>query len=190
MADAKTPPDVIKAAVDGDPEAWRQIVHTWLPLVVGWCGRLGGTYVDPKDASHDVFIKAMERLHTLRNPAAFPAWLFGICRNVTRQHRRASWWRRQRWVPFLEETHADKPRFPDPDARKLMAAMDAVPDAQREAVVLCDVEGYTALEAAELAGCKVGTMKSRLRHGRMKLRKEARRRGLIPDGINAEEEVA
>jgi len=49
---------------------------------------------------------------------------------------------------------------------EVAAAMDRLPDEQREAVILVMVEGYSYKEAAEIVGCPVGTLNSRLVRGR------------------------
>jgi predicted DNA-binding protein (UPF0251 family) len=73
---------------------------------------------------------------------------------------------------------------PDPDRAERLAIRDEeigrLPERQRAAVVLCDLEGLPHEEAARRLGCPVGTVESRLSRGRLRLRDRLVRRGLAP----------
>ena len=73
---------------------------------------------------------------------------------------------------------------PDPDRAERLAILDEeigrLPERQRAAVVLCDLEGLPHEEAARRLGCPVGTVESRLSRGRQRLRDRLVRRGLAP----------
>lgn len=64
-------------------------------------------------------------------------------------------------------------------ARWVWEILDALPLAQREVLILCDLEGRTREEAADLLGVSSGTIKGRMRLGREKFRRMARSRGDI-----------
>lgn len=176
---------LLPAVIAGDPLARDRFVAEWGPVVLRWCCRLGGPRVDPEDAAHDVIERVLERLHTLREPRAFGTWLFHSTRHVVADHRRRAWVRR--WVPGL------LPERPDPTegamrrierdetARRVQAALDALPADLREVLVLCELEERNGAEAAELLAVPLGTVKSRLRRARAAFAEEARRRGLAPD---------
>ena len=53
---------------------------------------------------------------------------------------------------------------------QVLAALDDLPEHQRTAVVLCDVEGMPYDDIAEVMGCPVGTVRSRIHHARRRLR--------------------
>ena len=173
----------VAAAITGNSDAWNQILDDWLVVVLGWCGRMGGPDIDPEDAAHDVFIVAMERLHTLRNHDRFGGWLFGVTRNILRKHRRSAWWHRNVWSKFSADALPANPITRDLDACTLFEAVDSLPKDQREVIILCDVEEYTQAEVAQLLELPIGTVKSRLRLARTRLRRVARKKGLIVDGV-------
>jgi RNA polymerase sigma-70 factor (ECF subfamily) len=174
-------PALVDAVVRGDSRAREELVATWGPAVLRWCARLGGPRVDEDDAAHDVFEHVLERLHTLRDPAAFPAWLYQITRRVVSDHRRRAWVRR--WVGDLLFEPAVPPRVDrDDDTRLVRELLDALPADLREVLVLCELEERDAPEVAALVGVPLGTVKSRLRRARERFAAEARARGLAPEG--------
>jgi len=186
-----TPSDtqLITSFLEGSADAREALLARWLPPVLDWCVRLGGPKVDPEDAAHDVFIVVLTKLDTLDDPDRFRPWLFGITRRILDRHRRRAWVRR--WVPGL---FADPPsQRPDPEATTatardvdtLVTAVDALPAALREVVVLSQVEERPLPEVAELVGVPLGTVKSRLRLARQKLQRDPRLRALHLAGVEA-----
>lgn len=177
-----TPPQSLFAAVEqGEVGALDRLIAAWLPVVIAWCGRLGGHRINREDAAHDVMIVVINRHQKVDGPAKFPAWLFSVTRNVTSRHRRRAWLRR--WVPGEPPEPVDpistrRPEFSD-TARWVWEVLDALPTDQRDALILCDLEGRTREEAAELLNVPVGTVKGRLRLGRARFRRLAHSRGYV-----------
>jgi RNA polymerase sigma-70 factor (ECF subfamily) len=182
---------LVAAARSGAPGAAGELLEAWSPIVLAWCNRLGGPTIHPEDAAQDVLVKALTHLDTVRDPARYAGWLFRVTRSVIRQHRRAAWVRR--WMSGLSFERLDE--RPDPleaceqreTARRVQAALETVSLDQRECLVLCDLEGRTAEEAAVILECPVGTVKSRLRLGRERFRRAALRVGLAPVLLDAYE---
>lgn len=178
------PVPVIEEAQSGDQLAMAQVVDGSVAQVYGWCMRLGGPRVDAEDAAHDVFIVVVTGLHKLREPACYPAWLFGVTRRVIKKHRSRAWIRR--WFGEPRQDVADPALSPASTvasaetADQVWALLDELPHKQREVVVLADLEEHSLPEIARLLDVPVGTVKSRLRLGRERFRKGARRRDLEP----------
>ena len=176
--------DLVERAQSGDTGALEQIVDQSVPLVLGWCSRLGGRGVDGEDATHDVFVIVVTRIEGLRDPDRFAAWLYGVTRGVVRRHRTRAWLRR--WLGPIEREPVSPRLHPDDDlaAREVRAhvweILDALPLEQRDVVVLADLEERSLPEIAELLGVPLGTVKSRLRLGRERFRALARKRKLDP----------
>lgn len=176
--------DLMTAFVEGRPGARDALVDRWLPEVLQWCARLGGPRVDPEDAAQDVVVIVITRAESLDDPTRFRAWLFGITRRVLAAHRRRAWFRR--WVPGASTAHAHGADDPHADAeadqtgRRVQALLERLPAAQREVLVLCDLEERSAIEAAELLDVPVGTVKSRLRLGRERFRALCREHDIGP----------
>ncbi|MEL6347309.1 MAG: sigma-70 family RNA polymerase sigma factor [Myxococcota bacterium] len=181
-----TPPLSLFEAVErGEAGAMNQLIAAWLPMVIAWCGRLGGPKINREDAAHDVMIVVIKRHQKVDGASKFPAWLFSVTRNIISRHRRKAWLRR--WVPGDVPDAADpistrRPEFSD-TARWVWEVLEELPDAQREALILCDLEGRTREEAAELLAVPVGTVKGRLRLGRKRFRKLAHVRGYVTSSV-------
>jgi len=169
--------ELVHAAQGGEEHAWRALLERWLPTVHGWCTRLGGPRVDAHDAVQDVFELVWTRLHTLDDPQSFPAWIYTVTRRVLDRHRRRAWLRR--WLPGPLPSQAHPGESPDLQvarselAQRVQDLLERLPPAQREALVLCDVEGRSAPEVASLLSIPEGTVRSRLRLGRARFQREA-----------------
>jgi RNA polymerase sigma-70 factor, ECF subfamily len=168
--------EIVLAARRGDAEAWEALVHTWLPVVHGWCTRLGGPRVDPADAVQDIFIVLFTRLADLRDSRSFPSWIFGTTRRVLWHHRQKAWIRR--WLPGSPKLGAtrhgpEQVREASELKIRIQELLERLPASQRDVLVLCDVEGRTSVEVAALLDVPEGTVRSRLRLGRERFRTEA-----------------
>ena len=99
----------------------------------------------------------------------------------------------KRWVPGAPVESIDPGPGPSrwselsETSRQVQAALDHLPEKQREVLVLCDLEERTAFEVAELLAIPPGTVKSRLRLGRERFRRAARTLGLGPTAVPREE---
>jgi RNA polymerase sigma-70 factor (ECF subfamily) len=167
----------LRAAREGDRRGREHIVAFLLPTVLGWCARLGASWVDPEEAAHDVVLTVLQRLDRIETADKLQPYAWGVTTRVLASRRRRAWWRR--WWPGAVPDPVDPAGGPAADLadRELAAGvrrvLEALPDAQREVLVLCDVEERSASEAAALLGVPEGTVKSRLRLGRARFREIA-----------------
>jgi RNA polymerase sigma-70 factor (ECF subfamily) len=167
--------DLVRAAQQDDNRALEALCAEWLPVVLGWCMRLASPGVHAEDAAHDVFEVVLERLPSLRDPAAFPAWVFGVTRRVLAAHHRRAWFRK--WIPGLSADDTSDGSL-DPAALaavsqtavRVREALGTLSVDHREVLVLCDLEERSDSEVAELLGVPKNTVKSRLRRAREQLR--------------------
>lgn len=169
-------PHLVREAQAEAPGALNRLCDAWLPTVLGWTLRLGGPRIDAEDAAHDVFLVVFRRLADLREPEAFPGWLFGITRRVIAAHRRRAWV--NRWMPGIPPDGVDP--APDPAAAaeradvadQVWTAIENLPSAQREVLVLCDLEERADSEVAAMLQIPRNTVKSRLHRARRALRSQ------------------
>lgn len=177
----------LERARRGDVDARDELVEQWLPVVLGWCTRLGGPRVDAEEAAHDVLMVMVRRVDQVYDASRFGPWLFGITRRTVAQHRRRAWFRR--WVPGASTDRPDASFGParlydvSETGRVVHEVLEGLPDAEREVLVLCLLEERTDREVAELVGVPVGTVKSRLHRARDRFLKAARARDLGPEGL-------
>jgi RNA polymerase sigma-70 factor, ECF subfamily len=111
----------------------------------------------------DVFVMAIERLATLRDPEAFGGWLSAIARNMATDYLRRA--------PDTSALPADLEAPDRTEALVVLAAIRALPESYRETLVLRLVEGMTGPEIAERTGLTAGSVRVNLHRG-MKLLRE------------------
>ena len=103
MRDDPTVVELVTRARDGDQAAWDRIVERYAPLVWSVCRRLNLSTEDSEDVGSSVWLRLVENLGSLREPAALPGWIATTTRNECLHVLRA----RKRQVPVDDE------RLPD-----------------------------------------------------------------------------
>ncbi len=158
--------DLIGRARRGDVEAYNHLVSRWQKRVYNYLLRLTANREDALDLSQDVFLKAYQNLRKLENAERWAAWLFRIAHNEA-----YSQFRRRRPESEVdaepegvegEITVAGSGVFPIELSLAVAAALDRLSAEQKEAVVLKIYQGFKFEEMAEILGCPVSTVKSRL----------------------------
>ena len=117
------------------------------------------------DLVQDIFLHALKKLHTLRNPMAFGPWIAMIARNRAMDFHRAS----RNTVEVDEQTAVAKPL--NRTAKEVLDLIRQLPDAYRETLVLRFVEGMTGPEIATRTGLTPASVRVNLHRG-MKLLRE------------------
>ena len=171
---------LIAAAQGGDRLAFGELYAQYARTVHGIVlSRVRRADVD--DLVQDVFVTAMQRLGTLRDPASFGGWLAAIARN-----RATDCLRRAPQTTELTDdllSHAISSRgfsvrdvsAPDRmEAMAVLAAIRALPDAYRETLVLRLVEGMTGPEIAARTGLTAASVRVNLHRGMKQLRERLR----------------
>jgi RNA polymerase sigma-70 factor (ECF subfamily) len=154
---------LVQAARLGDRSAFGRLYDRFAPMVHGLLlARV--PYAEVDDLVHEVFLQAMQRLATLREPAAFGPWIAAIARNRARDH-----FRRGAATVELPEHLAAAPH-PEARAMEVLQAIRRLPEAYRETLVLRLVEGLTGPEIAERTGLTHGSVRVNLHRGMQMLR--------------------
>jgi RNA polymerase sigma-70 factor (ECF subfamily) len=183
----QSPPELLavtQAALGGDRPSLDHVIGAWLPVVVGWCARLGGPAVDAEDAAHDVMMVVARRIETVFQAEQFPSWLFGITRRTLARHRRRAFV--ARWVPGFVPEVADQADGParlyavSETSRAVQALLERLSVDDREVLVLAMLEDRPDTEVARMLDLPLGTMKSRLRRARERFLRLARANNLSP----------
>ena len=159
------------------PPSWDEVVEQHSARVYRLAYRLTGNRADAEDLTQEVFFRVFRSLDSYR-PGTLEGWLHRITTNLfLDQARRRS---RMRFDPLGETPEARLAgRIPSPDHQLLEglfdsdveAALAAMAPVFRVAVVLCDVEGLSYEEIADVLDLKLGTVRSRIHRGRSQLRK-------------------
>jgi RNA polymerase sigma factor (sigma-70 family) len=163
-------------AVQADVPSWDQIVEDHSARVYRLAYRLTGNAHDAEDLTQEVFVRVFRSLHTY-TPGTFEGWLHRITTNLFLDAARRK--SRIRFDSFPEDADNRLPSaLPTPDLAfvnqmfdpDVESALAALPPDFRAAVVLCDIEGLSYDEIAEVLGVKMGTVRSRIHRGRALLR--------------------
>jgi RNA polymerase sigma-70 factor, ECF subfamily len=122
------------------------------------------------DLVQETLVKAWSKLDTFEEGTNLKAWLLTILRN----HYYSEFRKRRREVADTDGEYsarlaAPPEQFAHLDMAEMMQALEQLPDDQREAILLVSAEGFSYEEAAEISGCAVGTIKSRVNRARNKL---------------------
>jgi RNA polymerase sigma-70 factor (ECF subfamily) len=191
----------ISAAQRGGLEAFNRLVEHHQRQVYNVCYRTLGNAEDAADATQETFLSAYRGIGSFRGtPDGFRPWLLRIAVNACYDQLRR---RRRRPADSLEGFSAGGGREGDdeagpadrlPDlapgpeqvaltsetARGIQAALARLSPDQRLTVVLCDVQGLSYEEAAQVMAVELGTVKSRLSRARAQLRELLQAAGELP----------
>ncbi len=171
--------DLMAAHVAGDPDAFSELFRRHQDRLWAVAVRTTSDPEDAADALQDAMISAFRSAASYRGDAAVTTWLHRVVVNASLDRMRR---RRARPTVPLPGTHPEHGPDTLADPRdhmstaelgvELSRALAKLPDEQRMAIVLVDVEGYRVDEAATLLSVPSGTVKSRCARGRAKLAKE------------------
>jgi RNA polymerase sigma-70 factor (ECF subfamily) len=170
---------VVARAVAGDRVAFARLAEHYQSACYGLALRLIGDPDAAFDATQDALIHAYDGIARYRG-GIFRSWILRITANASYDILRRARRRPSTTLPGDEEGEAELPDAGAPNpfelARKgelyrhLELALRELPDDQRVAVVLCDVYGMDYAEVAALTTSPLGTVKSRIHRGRLRLR--------------------
>jgi len=174
---------------NGDQLAFDQLVNRYSGDIYGLLYRITRDPEEAKDITQETFLRAFKAIAGFRGEASVKTWLFRIAINQSRNRFR--WWKRRKrdktvslessvapgeaQRPYGEVVAADT-LTPEEDvlrreqAALLQQAISELPRHFREAVVLCDVQGFAYEEIASILEINIGTVKSRISRGRRELR--------------------
>ena len=170
------------------------LAASYMAQLYNAAGRMTGDTQEAEDLVQETYERAFQAWRQLRDPAHCRAWLYQIMRNLF-----IDAYRRKRAMPELvvieggrgvgEEALSSHVvsleeevlrRLSEEEIRQALALL---PEEMHTALILCDVEGFTYPEIAEIMGCPVGTVRSRIARARqkllMKLRAYAEAHGLV-----------
>lgn len=166
-------PGLVEAVQGGDVEAFSRFVARYTDPAYAIALSILRHEQDAEDAVQAAFIRALERIGQLRPGSRFGPWFYRVLRSTCLNLRRRE---RLRTHSELTDTAAsrDDPHreFERGEARsRVLAALKQLPERQRTAVMMYDLEGYDHAEIAGILGIAVGTSRANLHHGRQALRR-------------------
>lgn len=138
--------------------------------------RLCESDADGDDLFHEAVLRALDKIHSLRDDSAFRLWFYRVIASIHRNRARSSFWRRLVPLPLdddlasTEEWSSDMP-LRRAGAERIRRALAKLPTEQRQALVLHELQGMSVNEVAAVQDASASAVKSRLSRGRARLRK-------------------
>jgi RNA polymerase sigma-70 factor (ECF subfamily) len=169
--------DLISRCQQGDQEALKELFERYREKVYQVAYGMVRRREDALDIVQEVFIKLFRSIGHFRGKSTFYTYLYRMATNTAIDHIR-------KMKKFVASSIDGEGAFQPPDGpekrpdaqviereleEKIRGAMDKLPDDQRTALLLRDVEGLSYQEIAEAMGCSIGTVMSRLHYGRKKM---------------------
>jgi RNA polymerase sigma-70 factor (ECF subfamily) len=166
-----TDEELMQAVAIGDRAALAELCARHERPLHGFLVRAAGE-ADADDLFQDTWLRVVRAARTFDPRRRFTTWLYQIALNLSRDRHRRS--RTEPVAPEVLDAAASAARDPSPgaalDARiDVRALLDALPEPQRDVVLLRLLHDATEEETAEILGCPRGTVKSRLHHALLRL---------------------
>lgn len=197
--DERLDEQLLSSVATGDLDAFDIIVQRYQDRLLNFVLRFIGEQETAEDIVQETFLRVFRKRKEYRALANFSTWIFTIAGNLAKSELR----RRKRWrFMFLDgNEHEERPLdLPDESQRPdyvtetemtsalIQEAISSLPPHYREVVLLRDVDGMSYQEIAEVVGCPIGTVKSRVNRGRLRLQNKLKRLGYEMDVLNEQDE--
>ncbi len=167
--------ELVTRTKQGDDAAFAELVTLYQNRIFNFVLARIRHRQQAEDVTQEVLVKAYFSLNKLREPAKFKSWLFSIAHNHLRDMLR----KRKLETTDVEECHTEHYVDPDTPEKELKRqrtretvwnALVQLKPEQREILVMCDIEGLSYREIAEIMSVPLGTVQSRIFYARRKLR--------------------
>jgi RNA polymerase sigma-70 factor (ECF subfamily) len=162
---------VVKCQI-GDGPAWEELYRQFNPAIGYYLRRLIGDE-HAADVQQEVWLMVVRNLARLNSPEAFVVWLYRIARSKAMALLGA----KQKHVPLDEQTareieSQEQEDFSAADAQRVHAALDSLCREHRDVLLLRFMEDLSYEQIAEVVGCGVGTIRSRVHYAKSALRRQ------------------
>jgi len=162
-----------------DEASFHEIVHRHGRMVLCAARQVLGNQTEAEDVVQATFLSLFQRPAAIRRGQSLGSWLYGVSHRLALQQRRSSS-RRQRREQLCETKSLDETTRLIASAElqtEIARALQTIAEPYRQAIIYCYLEERSPEAAANLLGCPVGTLWSRLARGREKLRTILAKRG-------------
>ena len=170
-----TEQEIVLRAKGGDQDAFAELVTAHQDRIYTLCLRMTGDREDAQDAAQEAFLNAWRGLASFQGDSSFSTWLYRLASNACIDLLRKRKRRQEGEAPHsLDDEAAGWPEPAAPGAgpeEELERELRALPDHQREILVMREVSGLSYQEIGELLSLDLGTVKSRLARARLALKK-------------------
>jgi RNA polymerase sigma-70 factor (ECF subfamily) len=174
-ADAVESRGLLERAKAGDLDAFDQLMRLHEKQVFGTAFRLLGKVEDAQDAAQETFLRLYKSLNRLPDVQASKSWLYrvtvNVCNDMLRQRRRRAWEPLSGTDPASSQPDPELAWVHQERGQLVEIALKTLPQKEREAVVLRDMQGLSTREVAGILGSSEVTVRSQICVARAKLKK-------------------
>jgi len=162
----------------GEREAFEDLILAMERPLRYYATKFTGSDERAIDVLQEVWLLVFRKIGQLKEPAALRPWLYRLTRGVAVDHLRHTVTRRRAEDDFASQfDEAAEPDFDKADAEAVHQALDALDPVCREVLVLQFMEDFGISQIAEVIGCPVGTVKSRIHYAKKQLKEILERGG-------------
>lgn len=171
---------LITAILDGSESAFEQLVERHQDRLFGLLRRLVRDRFAVEDLAQEVFVKVFQKLHTFNRESAFFTWVYRIAVNTATDYLERQGRRKLRLVEDTSTLDsgeresgyggAAEPLIEEELRRVTRGILEALPEKYRTILVLREYEDLSYTEMAEVLGCSMGTVESRLFRARKRFK--------------------
>lgn len=166
----KTDAELVKAVLDGEKQMFAELVKRYEKPVRAAALDILGDFHIADDISQDTFVRAYEKLASLRKPQAFGPWLLKIARRCSIESVRKN--SRAANVAINTTAIRENPKSQlNEENQWLLAAVVKLPKAEKQVVMLHYFDRNGVRDVAKIVGRSVGTVTKQLSRARIRLRK-------------------
>jgi RNA polymerase sigma-70 factor (ECF subfamily) len=173
--------ELVGAFLDGEERAFEELVERYQTRLLNFIYRTVGDRERAEDLVQEVFIRVYRHLHRFDRSKKFSTWAYTIASNLAKNELRnrsrnplvffqtikKNWQDDDRPLQFEDATSRPDDLYRKRHLRALVeASVDQLPEHHRQVFVLRELEGKSYEEIAEITGCNLGTVKSRLNRAR------------------------
>jgi RNA polymerase sigma-70 factor (ECF subfamily) len=157
----------------GADAAFEELMRRYKRPVLNFAYRMLGNADDADDVAQEVFVRVYQNIAAYRPRTKFSTWLFALARNAAIDRLR---WRQRHPTEPLDAVPepATPPVDVDEVGEHIAAAIASLPEEQRTAIVLCEYQGLSYAEIAQIMRCSEKSVESRLYRAKQTLRHRLR----------------
>ncbi|MFA6175671.1 MAG: RNA polymerase sigma factor [Phycisphaerae bacterium] len=160
----------------GQRSAFEELFEIYQPRLKYYVRRIDSGNAGVDDILQDIWLTVLKEIQKLKDAKVFAVWLYHIARNKVYDGFR----RKDRFVSLPEENDfpvsvGSEPAFDADDAEKLHKALNELKPHHREVLTLCFIEQMPYQSIADVIGCSIGTVRSRIFYAKQSLRAEMER---------------
>ncbi len=182
-ADKVTDETLIAQFQQGDVQAFDILVRRYKDQLLNYVYRFVNNRVDAEDIVQETFLRVFKNKHYYKEIAKFSTWVYTIAGNLAKTELRR---RKRRKIFSVSNFVNDERDFDIPDGERtpdqavdgsikdsiIQQAIDKLPPKFKEVILLRDVQGFAYEEISQILNIPLGTVKSRVNRGRLKLQED------------------